>query len=89
VGGHIFGTQLCKQLHSQGQKIPFFMSSIKFFNFISKTRLTISGQSDGVSPRGRAGKISGQATFEVNVINRSGQPIFLQIPMQSWYFWYK
>jgi hypothetical protein len=42
------------------------------------TRSTISGRSDGMSPGGRAAAISGHATLEVNVINRPGQPNFLQ-----------
>jgi hypothetical protein len=42
-----------------------------------------------MSPGGRAERISRHAAFELKVINRSGQPNFLHIPMQSWYFWYR
>jgi hypothetical protein len=33
--------------------------------------------------------IFGQAAFDVKVTKRFGQPNFLQMSMQSWYFWYK
>jgi hypothetical protein len=89
VAAHAFEIQWYIQQHSPDQKILFFMSSIKMFSFILNTRLTISGRSHGMSPAGRAERISGHAAFEVKAINRSGQPNFLHIPMQSWYFWYR
>jgi hypothetical protein len=71
------------------KKLCFLMSSINIFNFILKTRSTISGQLDGVRTGGRAAAIFAKAALDVKVTNRSGQPNFLQMPMQSWYFWYK
>jgi hypothetical protein len=41
---------------------------------------------NGMSLGGRAAAISGHAALEVNVIKRSRQPNFLQIPIWSWYF---
>jgi hypothetical protein len=52
------------------------MSSIKIFNFILKTRSTISGRSDGVSPGGRAPNISAHAEFDVKVTKGLGNQIF-------------
>jgi hypothetical protein len=70
-----------------GSKNSFFLISfIKVFNFILNTRLTISGQSEGCNPRRRASAISVHTALDVNVTNKSGQPYFLQMPMQSWYF---
>jgi hypothetical protein len=73
----------------RSKKILFLISSINIFNFILKTRSTISGRSDGVRLVGRAASISAQAALDVKVTNKSEQPNFLQTPMQSWYVWYK
>jgi hypothetical protein len=58
VAAHASEIQLYKKTALiRPKKVIFFMSSIKMFNFILKTQLTISGRSDDLSPRGRADKI--------------------------------
>jgi hypothetical protein len=85
-----FKIQWYIQQHSPDQKFPFlYVIHHKMFSFILNTQFTISGRSDGMRLDGRVDRISSHAVFEVKVINWSGQPNFLHIPMQSWYFWYR